>query len=125
MHEPGDDPDLARLVSESFVRDMDASFREMGVGDLTVPKRMTTLYRSFAGRIAAYRSALGEGGGALPAAIARNIFPDGDEADRALALAAYVESAVAALRSVLLDDLRRGRVPYPRLESQQTTGSES
>ena len=24
MHEPGDDPDLARLVSESFVEDMDA-----------------------------------------------------------------------------------------------------
>ena len=33
MHEPGDDPELARLVSESFVDDMDAAFREMGVSD--------------------------------------------------------------------------------------------
>ena len=30
---------------------MDAVFREMGVSDPAVPKRMKTLYRSFAGRI--------------------------------------------------------------------------
>ena len=42
MHEPGDDPDLARLVSENFVKDMDAAFREMGLSDTTVPKRMKT-----------------------------------------------------------------------------------
>jgi len=50
MHEPGDEPDLARLVSESFIEDMDAVFREMGVSDPTVSKRMKTLYGSFAGR---------------------------------------------------------------------------
>src|SRR5215204_1565328 len=30
MHEPGDDPELARLLAERFVADMDAAFREMG-----------------------------------------------------------------------------------------------
>ena len=40
---------------------MDGAFREMGVSDMTVPKRMKTLYRSFAGRIGAYAAALGEG----------------------------------------------------------------
>src|SRR6187455_1527040 len=58
MHEPGGDPELARLVSEVFVEDMDAVFREMGVSDPVVPKRMHTLYRSFGGRITAYRSAI-------------------------------------------------------------------
>src|SRR3954452_10739881 len=72
MHEPGDDVDLARLVSEVFVEDMDAGFREMGVSDPAVPKRMQTLYRSFGGRITAYRRALGEGEDALVQAIARN-----------------------------------------------------
>jgi cytochrome b pre-mRNA-processing protein 3 len=124
MHEPGDDPELARLVSESFVRDMDAAFREMGVGDLMVPKRMTTLYRSFAGRIAAYRAALGEGVGGLAAAIARNVFPDGGEAGHALALAEYVDASVAALRRAARDDLRGGGVPYPRLAPHETIGSE-
>jgi cytochrome b pre-mRNA-processing protein 3 len=58
MHDPGDDPELARLISESFVNDMDAAMREMGVGDVTVPKRMKKLYASFAGRVSAYKTAL-------------------------------------------------------------------
>src|SRR5688572_10884910 len=43
MHQPGDDPHLARLVAESFVADMDSTFREMGVSDIAVPKRMKVL----------------------------------------------------------------------------------
>ena len=57
MHDPGDDPALARLISESLVTHMDATFREMGVGDTIVPKRMKALYQSFAGRIDAYKRA--------------------------------------------------------------------
>jgi cytochrome b pre-mRNA-processing protein 3 len=123
MHEPGDDPELARLVSESFVRDMDAAFREMGVGDLSVPKRMTTLYRSFAGRIAAYREASGKGRAALKAAIARNVFPDGPAEAHALALAVYLDTAVAALRSASTEDLRRGELPFPPIGSPQVEGT--
>ena len=113
MHDPGDDPDLARLVSERFVADTDAAFREMGVGDLSVPKRMTALYRSFGGRIAAYSQAIEEGEGALVDAVARNVFPDGAEERCARALALHLKAAVAALRSVGFDELRRGEVPFP------------
>jgi cytochrome b pre-mRNA-processing protein 3 len=113
MHEPGDDPELARLVSESFVADMDAAFREMGVGDLTVPKRMNTLYRSFAGRISAYSGALRDGEGALAAAIDRNVFPDRSADRQALFLAQHAQAAVAALRAANLDALRRGEAPFP------------
>src|SRR5687768_11499527 len=113
MHEPGDDPELARLVSESFVADMDGAFREMGVGDLTVPKRMNTLYRSFAGRISAYSGALRDGEGALAAAIARNVFPDRSADRQAVFLAQHAQAAVAALRAARLDALRRGEAPFP------------
>lgn len=113
MHEPGDDPELARLLSESFVTDMDGAFREMGVGDVTVPKRMTTLYRSFGGRVSAYKAALDTGDQALVAAIARNIFPDSPQDRRADALAVYLRAAVQALRDADLDRLRRGEVPFP------------
>lgn len=113
MHDPGDDPELARRVSEQFVADMDGAFREMGVADLTVPKRMMTLYRSFGGRVSAYKLGFEGGEESLAAAIARNVFPDGGEGGRALALAAYLRSAAAALRAADLQDLRRGHAAFP------------
>jgi len=113
MHDPGDDPALARLVSESLVAHMDATFREMGVGDTIVPKRMTTLYQSFAGRIDAYKRAWEESGEALAEAIGRNVFPDGQEDRHIAALSAYLKAAVAAVRETPLDDLRNGARPFP------------
>jgi cytochrome b pre-mRNA-processing protein 3 len=112
MHEPGDDPELARLVSESFVDDMDAVFREMGVSDPTVPKRMKTLYSSFAGRISAYRSALTDDG-ALTEAIARNVFPDAPVDARAAPLAGYLKAATRAVAAASIDTLRQGEIPFP------------
>jgi cytochrome b pre-mRNA-processing protein 3 len=113
MHEPGDDPDLAHLLAERFVADMDAAFREMGVSDVTVPKRMKALYRSFAGRISAYRTALGESEAALVAAVSRNVFPDGEGEACALALTLHLKQSVAAIREASLVDLRRGTAPFP------------
>jgi cytochrome b pre-mRNA-processing protein 3 len=115
MHDPGDDPPLAQLVAECFVADMDSAFREMGMGDVTVPKRMNTLYRSFAGRVSAYRKALTEGEEALVAAIARNVFPDGPSDRYAAALARYLLAAVQDMRAAQLPEIRAGNVPFPPL----------
>ena len=118
MHAPGDDPALARDLSEAFVNDMDAAFREIGVSDVGVPRRMKALYRSFAGRISAYKEGLEAGKDALAAAVARNVFPDGAAGDsetgaHALALAAYLRAAVEAIGGAELDALRRGSAPFP------------
>jgi cytochrome b pre-mRNA-processing protein 3 len=113
MHQPGDDPELARLISERFVDDMDGAFREMGVGDLSVPKRMKTAYRSFAGRLSAYGRAVGDGEGSLAEAIARNVFPEAPQNDHAAALAAYLNQAVAVIRKADIAALRGGDVPFP------------
>ncbi len=115
MHAEGGEPELARLVSESLVDDMDAVFREMGMADTAVPKRMKTLYRSFAGRMSAYREGLAEGEAALTEAVARNVFP-GDPPDvRALALAGYLKAATEALAAADIADLRRGAIPFPEI----------
>lgn len=116
MHEPGDDPKLARLVSESLVDDMDAVFREMGVSDPAVPKRMKTLYRSFAGRITAYRNALGKTRAALVEAIARNVFPDAPADERAVVLADYLTAATKAVAAADIAALRRGEIPFPEID---------
>ena len=96
---------------------MDAALREIGVSDTRVPKRMKTLYSSFAGRISAYGQALGEGEEALDAAIARNVFPDGGEDAHVRALSDYAAAAVAAMRAADLADIRGGTLPFPVLET--------
>jgi len=115
MHDPGDAPDFAKRLAESFVADMDRAFREMGVGDLSVPKRMTALYRSFGGRISAYTAAVGEGDAALADAIARNVFPESADPAPVAAIVAYLQDSLAAVRAAPLADLRAGAAPFPPL----------
>ena len=52
---------------------MDDNLREMGVGDLTVPKRMQAFGEAFYGRTAAYDLALTDGREALAQALCKNI----------------------------------------------------
>jgi cytochrome b pre-mRNA-processing protein 3 len=97
-------PDGARLFQalfDRFCEDMDGNLREMGVGDLTVPKRMQAFGEAFYGRAAAYDLALSEGVEALAQALGRNIF-DGADIDNARRLAAYAEAAIACVSN--LDD---------------------
>jgi cytochrome b pre-mRNA-processing protein 3 len=115
MHDPGDDPDLARRIAETFVEAMDAAYRELGIGDTVVPKKMRLLYRSFAGRLSAYRTARAEGEAMLAAAIARNVFLDEAPAGSAAALARQAIAACAAFRDAPIDLVRRGEVIYPPL----------
>jgi cytochrome b pre-mRNA-processing protein 3 len=77
------------LVDELF-NDMDRSLREMGVGDLSVGKKVRKMAEVFYGRIGAYDKALQAGRDDLMAAIARNVFPEGPAGEGASRLADYV-----------------------------------
>jgi cytochrome b pre-mRNA-processing protein 3 len=93
--------DLSQALFDHFCGDMDANLREMGVGDLTVPKRMQKFGEAFYGRAAAYDLALDQGDEKLAQALCRNIL-DGGDIGHARQLAAYAKAAVAALAG--LDD---------------------
>lgn len=82
-------PFRQNLVDELF-SDMDRSLREMGVGDLSVGKKVRKMAEVFYGRIGAYDKALQTSRDDLEAAIARNVFPDGPAGDNASKLAGYV-----------------------------------
>jgi cytochrome b pre-mRNA-processing protein 3 len=92
---------LAQALFDRFCADMDANLREMGVGDLTVPKRMQAFGEAFYGRAAAYDLALTEGREALAQALCKNIL-NGGQIDNARRLAIYTEAAVGGLAA--LDD---------------------
>lgn len=113
---PAPAPDLAQDLANRIFQDFDAALRSMGVGDLTVPKRMKTLAENFGGRNTAYAEAMGDGG-RLQAAIARNVYGV-DEPDAAAALARYVGRAATAMDAAPFAAFEVGPVPFPPLESR-------
>jgi cytochrome b pre-mRNA-processing protein 3 len=92
---------LSQALFDHFCGDMDDNLREMGVGDLTVPKRMQKFGEAFYGRSAAYDLALDAGTEPLAQALCKNIL-DGGDIGHARRLAAYANAAVAVLAG--LDD---------------------
>lgn len=72
--EPTSD-ELAQAVFDAMFADMDVNLREMGIGDLSVGKRVKMLWEGFHGRAEAYAAALAAGDeAALAAALARNVW---------------------------------------------------
>ena len=88
--------------------------REMGVGDLAVPRKMQQIGQAFYGRQAAYRAALAEPPGKdealLVAALARNVFAGLEKPEGALRLARYVREADRRLAGA---GFAAGRLPFP------------
>jgi len=106
---------LGQAVFDLFCRDMDANLREMGVGDLAVPRQMRRIGEAFYGRQAAYEAALGgPDTGPLVAAIARNVFgTESGEPPQAGRLAAYVREAVRALTGQTDEALGGAELSFP------------
>jgi cytochrome b pre-mRNA-processing protein 3 len=93
--------DLAQRTIESFVTDMDDCMREMGVGDLAVPKKVKRAAAVFYERAATYRRRLAEAAPeGLEESLRRDVFA-GAPLDKAgaAALARYVRAAALALRA--------------------------
>ncbi len=74
---------LCQSLFDRFCEDMDGNLREMGVGDLTVPKRMQAFGEAFYGRTAAYDLAVADGREALAQALRKNILDGGKSKMRA------------------------------------------
>ncbi len=108
---PAPGPEIAQDLADALFRHFDIALREMGVGDISVPKRMKTLAEAFLGRANAYHQALGEGHFALSAALSRNVYAARGEADR---LARYVESLENALAETTLAQLIEGPIFSPK-----------
>jgi cytochrome b pre-mRNA-processing protein 3 len=111
---------LSQTLFDRFCDDMDGNLREMGVGDLTVPKRMQAFGEAFYGRVAAYDFALTAGKERLAQALCKNIL-NGEQIENARRLACYSETSIAALAG--LDDatIQSGswRFPSPAQVSVQ------
>lgn len=113
--------DVAQDLVDSVFMQLDASLRELGIGDMGVPKRIKKLGASFYARAGAYGAALDTGDrGALADTLARNVL-DGTELEAARPLAAYVEAAAAALAEQDLDSLLGEGPRFPEPLPERTS----
>lgn len=82
--------DFAQAVFDLFFKDMDRSLREMGAGDLSVPKKIQKMGNMFYGLMTKLNEAMDRDDRAeVEAVIRRNLF-DGSEGAEVEKLAAYL-----------------------------------
>lgn len=109
---------LAQHLIEAFVTDMDDCMREMGVGDLTVPKRVKKAAALFYDRAGAYRAALAApaadvtANDPLAAVAARTILAAGSDAPFAPQLARYIRASHDKLARLGADDIAAGQLRF-------------
>lgn len=108
---------LGQYVFDTMVTDMDRSLREMGVGDLSVGRKVKAMAEAYYGRSQAYDAALEAGGAALAEALERNVFgtmPEdrSSEGARIDDLANYVRAAVQELDQQSEAELAQGAIRF-------------
>jgi cytochrome b pre-mRNA-processing protein 3 len=97
-NETSEAKDMAQMVFDLMFADMDRNLREIGIGDLSVPKKIKKMGQVFYGRAKAYDAALDSGVMALAEAVQRNVYGgDGAKAD-ARVIANYMKASVTALK---------------------------
>jgi len=121
--ERSDDPNgtgrnLGQRLFDAFCRDLDDNLREMGVGDLAVPREMRRFAEAFYGRKAAYLAAIEIADqGELEKAVARNIFGTRSADERAARLARYALAAAALLDAETDNSFVAGTKVFPAPEA--------
>jgi cytochrome b pre-mRNA-processing protein 3 len=111
--------ELNQALFDLMFADMDSSLREIGVGDLSVGKKVKAMAQAFYGRVDAYDAGLAVGEEALAEALRRNLYGtvnrQGDTApdDRSPAMAAYVRHADGALSMQADGDIMAGNLAFP------------
>ncbi|MEO1241827.1 MAG: ubiquinol-cytochrome C chaperone family protein [Pseudomonadota bacterium] len=115
----GDEPGAKKVGQKLFdamFQNMDDSLRELGVGDLSVGKKIRKLAENFYGRVASYEDALQSEEDNLAQSLGRNVFLDPD-APGARSLAQYVKNAATAIEGQPVSRIVGGIVQFPVVES--------
>lgn len=112
---PAPGPDIAQDLTDAVFAGFDIALREIGVGDLTVPKKMKKMAQGWLGRGAAYRAALDAGDVAsLARAVARNVYGDEQKGDQESVrrLARYAFAQDKAMQGLDVEGVLKGPLPF-------------
>ncbi|HCQ71340.1 MAG TPA: ubiquinol-cytochrome C reductase [Rhodospirillaceae bacterium] len=101
---------LNQALFDIMFKDMDQTLREMGIGDMGVPKRMRKMMTGFNGRMHAYHDAIdtldnANDSAPLRAVIKRNIYADNADESFVSILTDYALEQREHLKGILYRDL--------------------
>jgi cytochrome b pre-mRNA-processing protein 3 len=112
-HEPAPGPELAQAVFDAMFLDMDMTLRELGVGDMSVGRRVKAMWEALNGRSQAYSAPLAAGDAAgLAEALGRNVWRGEAPGRAAEALADIALRQHCHLAGQPTDELRKGSVAF-------------
>ena len=105
---------LSQYLFDVMFENMDSSLREMGVGDLSVSKKIKAMAEAFYGRVSAYEDGLrADDDSVLPKMLLRNLYRDAAVPDDVLELMArYVRRQETSLGAQPSGELNAGRVDF-------------
>lgn len=111
------DPERAgrfgQALFDRMFADMDESLREIGVGDLSVGKKVKQMGAAFLGRVAAYDAGLQQPEAALEEALARNVYRDQvPDPEMPRRLAEYTRDVDALLEGLSLPSILDGNLSF-------------
>jgi len=113
--------DISQELTDRIFSEVDAAMREMGVGDLTVPKRIKKFASGFLGRRQVYDAALNAGSEMqLAEALSRNVYglEPAEGAQQALPLARYAFQIEQGLAAQGLDSFTKGPLTLPTAQAE-------
>ena len=109
--------ETGQAVFDTFVGALDDALRELGVGDLSVAKKMRKLGEAVYGRVLGYQTAVSERDRvSLTGLLARAVYGDGAATEMAAGLADYALRTHATLSEQRLEDIQRGRLVWPQVK---------
>lgn len=102
--------EFGQALFDLFFKDMDRSLREMGAGDLSVPKKVRKMTEIFYALLTGVNEAIDRGDRAgVEVVLRRNVFGE-SEAGRADELAAYLFAQADSLAKQALEAIAGGRI---------------
>jgi len=106
--------ETAQAAFDAYVKSLDHALRDMGVGDLSVGKKMRKLGEAFYGRVKNYDEAFAAmpDTASLAAIIGRTVLAGQDGANPA-PFVAYAAAAMAGLDAQPLETLLQGEASWP------------
>lgn len=110
---------LAQALFDRMFRDMDSTLREMGVGDLSVPKHMKRMMKGFNGRAMTYQEVMQSGEPEdLYEVLQRNLYGGSEEigADILHIMALYMFETALQLETQPWESLSTGIIEFKAID---------